>query len=72
EIIHSTGGGITSYIDKLKEDNVYDETRANKINSLLANYWNHDDSTAKVSREEFQPGDLRLIVKNFFEAIEII
>lgn len=72
DLIQSTGGGTISYTKKLKDEGIYNDERMKQINDLLANFWNHDDSTALVKRSDYQVDDLRTIVTNFFKAVEII
>lgn len=72
DLIQATGGGIASYTTRLKEKNVYGVEQAKQIKELLANFWNHDDSTAVVKKTDYQADDIRAIVTNFFKALEII
>ncbi len=66
------GGSTSSFVKKLTSDGTYDGDKAQKINSLSAHFWNHDDSDSQVKRDSFSVGDLRGIIRDFFEVIEII
>ncbi|MCL5071326.1 MAG: AAA family ATPase, partial [Actinobacteria bacterium] len=66
------GGSISAFILKLKTDGVFDDEKSKKINNNLAHFWNHDDSNSIIKRQNFSVGDLRGIIKTFFEVIEII
>lgn len=63
---------IQSFVQKLIEDGVYTSERAKSLEDLLPHFWNHDDSTSSISRDEFSAGDLKSIVGDFFSAIEMI
>lgn len=67
-----SGGSISAFITKLKADGIYNDEKSKKIDDNLAHFWNHDDSDSTVKREDFSVGDLRGIIKTFFEVIEII
>lgn len=66
------GGSTSSFVKKLTSDGTYDTDKAQKINALLAHFWNHDDSDSQVKRDSISVGDLRGIIKDFFEVVEII
>ena len=68
----NANGSTKSFVQKLIEDGVYTSERAKSLEELLPHFWNHDDSTSTVSRDDFSEGDLKSIVSNFFLAIEII
>jgi len=61
-----------SFVQKLIEDGVYTNERAKSLEDLLPHFWNHDDSTSTISRDEFSAGDLKGIVSDFFSAVELI
>jgi len=72
DLIQTTGGGVASYTGRLKEKKVYTEDQAKQMKELLANFWNHDDSTATVKKNNYQADDIRAIITNFFKALEIL
>jgi len=63
----ASGAGLGRFMDVLVDDKkIYDDSMRKRINSLLANLFNHDDGTSVISHGDLSPGDLKSILSDFF------